>query len=86
MRDQDQDTDEKQSLYGFVPRGPAVTVLWTNRDKRISGSFVSGRQVINVASIMEGEARILLETAIYREIAEEERGRDAFNPSIELSI
>lgn len=86
MRDQDQDTDEKQSLYGFVSRGPAVTVLWTNRDKRISGSLVSGRRVINVASMMEGEARILLETVICREIAAEERGREAFNPSIKISI
>ncbi|KAK0735992.1 hypothetical protein B0T21DRAFT_348114 [Apiosordaria backusii] len=71
-RDQGQDTEEKQSLYDFVPRGPAGTVLWTSRDKRISGSLVGGRRAINVASMTEGEAKILLETVMCREIAEEE--------------
>ncbi|KAK4667508.1 NB-ARC domain and tetratricopeptide repeat-containing NOD-like receptor [Podospora pseudopauciseta] len=71
-RDQVQDTEEKQSLYDFVPRGPAGTVLWTSRDKRISGSLVGGRRAINVASMTEGEAKILLETVMCREIAEEE--------------
>ncbi|KAK4176394.1 putative kinesin light chain [Triangularia setosa] len=71
-RDQGHDTEEKQSLYDFVPRGPAGTVLWTSRDKRISGSLVGGRRAINVASMAEGEARILLETVMCREIAEDE--------------
>ncbi|KAK4194502.1 putative kinesin light chain [Triangularia verruculosa] len=71
-RDQGQDTEEKQSLYDFVPRGPAGTVLWTSRDKRISGSLVGGRRAINVASMTEGEAKILLETVMCREIADEE--------------
>ncbi|KAK4172520.1 hypothetical protein QBC36DRAFT_349483 [Triangularia setosa] len=71
-RDQGQDTENKQSLYDFVPRGPAGTVLWTNRGKRISSSLVGGRRAINVASMTEGEARILLETVMCREIAEEE--------------
>ncbi|KAK4678686.1 NB-ARC domain and tetratricopeptide repeat-containing NOD-like receptor [Podospora pseudoanserina] len=71
-RDQGQDTEEKQSLYDFVPRGPAGTVLWTSRDKRIRGSLVGGRRAINVASMTEGEAKILLETVMCREIAEEE--------------
>ncbi|KAK4172659.1 putative kinesin light chain, partial [Triangularia setosa] len=66
------DTEEKQSLYDFVPRGPAGTVLWTSRDKRISGSLVGGRRAINVASMAEGEARILLETIMCREITKEE--------------
>ncbi|KAK4174679.1 putative kinesin light chain [Triangularia setosa] len=71
-RDQGHDTEEKQSLYDFVPRGPTGTVLWTSRDKRISGSLVGGRRAINVASMAEGEARILLETVMCKEIAEEE--------------
>ncbi|VBB78279.1 Putative Kinesin light chain [Podospora comata] len=71
-RDQGQDTEEKQNLYDFVPRGPAGTVLWTSRDKRISGSLVGGRRAINVASMTEGEAKILLETVMCREIDEEE--------------
>jgi hypothetical protein len=71
-KDQDQGAKEKQSLNDFVPRGPGGTVLWTSRDKRISGSLVGARRAINVASMTEGEARILLETVMGREIAEEE--------------
>ncbi|KAG7289885.1 hypothetical protein NEMBOFW57_006262 [Staphylotrichum longicolle] len=70
--DQVQGAEEKQSLYDFVPRGPAGTVLWTSRDQRIGGSLVGARRAINVASMTEGEARILLETVMGREIAEEE--------------
>ncbi|KAJ4287135.1 hypothetical protein N0V88_007757 [Collariella sp. IMI 366227] len=71
-RDQGRGAEEKHSLYDFVPRGPAGTVLWTSRDQRIGGSLVGARRAINVASMTEGEARMLLETAIGREIAEEE--------------
>jgi hypothetical protein len=69
---QDQGTEEKHSLYDFVPWGPAGTVLWTSRDKRIGGSLVGARRAINVASMSEREAKILLETVGGRGIAEEE--------------
>ncbi|KJZ70283.1 hypothetical protein HIM_10327 [Hirsutella minnesotensis 3608] len=62
---------EKHSLYDFVPRGPAGTVLWTSRDKRIGGSLVGARRAINVSSMTEGEARILLETVLGKGIDEE---------------
>lgn len=71
-RDQGQDVEEKHSLYNFVPRSPAGTVLWTSRDKRIGGSLVGARRALNVASMTEGEARMLLETVMCREIADEE--------------
>jgi tetratricopeptide (TPR) repeat protein len=71
-REQGLGAEEKHSLYDFVPRGPAGTVLWTSRDKRISGSLVGARRAIHVASMTEGEARILLETVMGREIAEKE--------------
>ena len=63
--------EEKHSLYDFVPRGPAGTVLWTSRDKRIGGSLVGARRAIKVSRMTEGEARILLETVTCRGIDEE---------------
>jgi hypothetical protein len=64
--------EEKHSLCDFVPRGPAGTVLWTSRDKRIGGSLVGARRAIHVGSMTEGEARRLLETVRDKEIGEAE--------------
>ena len=71
-RDQGQGAEEKHTLYDFVPRGPAGTVLWTSRDRKIGGSLVGAPRALNVASMSEGEARMLLETVMCREIDEEE--------------
>ncbi len=70
---QGQGTAEVQhSLYDFVPRGPTGTVLWTSRDSRIGGTLVGARRAVNVASMVEEEAKTLLKTVMCREIAEEE--------------
>lgn len=63
--------DEEHSLYDFVPRGPGGTVLWTSCDGRIGGSLVGARRAINVSSMTEAEARILLETATRTDIGDE---------------
>ncbi|KAL2140162.1 hypothetical protein VTI28DRAFT_4211 [Corynascus sepedonium] len=60
-----------RNLLGFVP-WRSGTVLWTSRDKRISGSLVSAKRAINVASMTECEAMALLETVRDRKIGEEE--------------
>lgn len=62
---------EKQSLYDFVPRGPGGTMLWTSCDNRICGSLVGARRAMNVGSMTEAEARILLETTMCTDIDEE---------------
>jgi hypothetical protein len=64
--------EEEHSLYDFVPRGPAGTVLWTSRDKRIGGSLVGARKAINVGGMTEGEVRMLLETVRDKGIGAEE--------------
>jgi hypothetical protein len=64
--------EEKHSLCDFVPRGPAGTVLWTSRDKRIGGSLVGTRRAIHVGGMTEGEARTLLEAVRDEEIGEAE--------------
>jgi tetratricopeptide (TPR) repeat protein len=64
--------EEKHGLCDFVPRGPAGTVLWTSRDKRIGGSLVGARRAIYVGGMTEGEARILLEAVRDEEIGEAE--------------
>jgi tetratricopeptide (TPR) repeat protein len=64
--------EEKHGLCDFVPRGPAGTVLWTSRDKRIGGSLVGARRAIHVGGMTEGEARTLLEAVRDEEIGEAE--------------
>ena len=76
-------SEEKHSLYDFVPRGPAGTVLWTSRDRRIGGSLVSPRRAINVSSMAEGEARILLETVMCKQIDEESQDAMALLAELE---
>ncbi|KAK3687145.1 BCS1 N terminal-domain-containing protein [Podospora appendiculata] len=71
-KDQGWDVEEKHSLYDFVPRGSAGTVLWTSRDKRIGGSLVGAKRAINVARMTDAEAMALLETVGNREIGEGE--------------
>ncbi|KAK3687190.1 hypothetical protein B0T22DRAFT_121957 [Podospora appendiculata] len=65
--------EEKHSLYDFVPRGSAGTVLWTSRDKRIGGSLVGAKRAINVARMTDAEAMALLETVGNKKIGEGER-------------
>ncbi|KAK4077629.1 hypothetical protein Purlil1_12267 [Purpureocillium lilacinum] len=60
--------EEHHSLFEFIPRGPAGTVLWTSRDKRIGGSLVGARRAVHVSSMAEGEARTLLETVMCKTI------------------
>ncbi|KAK4246078.1 hypothetical protein C7999DRAFT_42471 [Corynascus novoguineensis] len=60
-----------RNLLGFVP-WRSGTVLWTSRDKRISGSLVSAKRAINVARMTDREAMALLETVGNRKIGEEE--------------
>jgi tetratricopeptide (TPR) repeat protein len=57
-----------RNLFAFVPRHSG-TVLWTSRDKRISGSLVGANRAINVARMMDGEAMALLETVGNMKIA-----------------
>jgi tetratricopeptide (TPR) repeat protein len=64
--------EEKHGLCDFVPRGPAGTVLWTSRDKRIGGSLVGARRAIHVGGMTEGEAMTLLEAVRDEEIGEAE--------------
>ncbi|OIW27139.1 hypothetical protein CONLIGDRAFT_579031, partial [Coniochaeta ligniaria NRRL 30616] len=64
--------EEKRGLCDFVPRGPAGTVLWTSRDKRIGGTLVGARRAIHVGGMTEGEARTLLEAVRDEEIGEAE--------------
>ncbi|KAK3305293.1 uncharacterized protein B0T15DRAFT_574665 [Chaetomium strumarium] len=71
-RDQGQGVGEKHSLYNFVPRGPAGTVLWTSRDEQISGSLVGAQRGINIARMTDKEAMTLLETVRNRKIDEDE--------------
>ncbi|KAK3690562.1 hypothetical protein B0T22DRAFT_537180 [Podospora appendiculata] len=72
-KDQGRGVEEKYSLYDFVPRGSAGTVLWTSRDKRIGGSLVGAKRAINVARMTDAEAMALLETVGNRKIGEGER-------------
>jgi tetratricopeptide (TPR) repeat protein len=58
-----------RNLFAFVPRHSG-TVLWTSRDKRISGSLVGANRAINVARMMDSEAMALLETVGNMKIAE----------------
>ncbi|KAK4044798.1 hypothetical protein C8A01DRAFT_11754, partial [Parachaetomium inaequale] len=50
-----------RNLFSFVPRHSG-TVLWTSRDKRISGSLVGAKRAINIARMTDNEAIALLET------------------------
>ena len=72
-RRQSRTADEAFSLYDFVPRGPGGTVLWTSRDKQISGSLVSAQRAINIARMTDNEAMTLLETVRNRKIGEDEQ-------------
>jgi tetratricopeptide (TPR) repeat protein len=60
-----------RNLFGFVPRHSG-TVLWTSRDKRISGSLVGAQRAINVARMTDSEAMSLLETVGSRKIGKGE--------------
>ena len=60
-----------RNLFAFVPRHSG-TVLWTSRDKRISGSLVGAKRAINVARMMDSEAMALLETVGNLKIGEGE--------------
>ena len=60
-----------RNLFGFVPRHSG-TVLWTSRDKRISGSLVGAKRAINVARMIDSEAMALLETVGNMKIGEGE--------------
>ena len=82
-RRQSRTADEALSLYDFVPRGPGGTVLWTSRDKQISGSLVSAQRAINIARMTDNEAMTLLETVRDRKISEDERN-DAIQLLTEL--
>ena len=60
-----------RNLFSFVPRHSG-TVLWTSRDKRISGSLVGAKRAINVARMIDSEAMALLETVGNMKIGEGE--------------
>lgn len=65
-------TEKSTSLYDYVPRVGAGTVLWTSRDQRIVGALVDARQRIQVGQMSPDEARELLETSSNEKISGEE--------------
>ncbi|KAL7914494.1 P-loop containing nucleoside triphosphate hydrolase protein [Trichoderma velutinum] len=49
------------SIYQYIPNGPAGTVLWTSRDARIAGTLVGAQRGIEVTQMEHDEAIELLE-------------------------
>ncbi|GAB1317573.1 Violaceus kinesin [Madurella fahalii] len=64
--------EESTSLYDYVPKVGAGTVLWTSRDERIVGTLVGSQRGIQVGKMSPDEARILLETSRNEKIGIEE--------------
>ncbi|RFU77875.1 hypothetical protein TARUN_4343 [Trichoderma arundinaceum] len=64
----------KNGLYGYVPNGPAGTVLWTSRDAHIAGTLVGAQRGIEVTAMVPKEAIMLLGKVRNEEASSNELG------------
>lgn len=64
--------EQSTSLYDYVPKSGAGTVLWTSRDERIVGLLVGPERGIRVGDMSLCQARRLLETSRDKYIWDEE--------------